>query len=303
MTDTPLQTLWIEAVARGGRPDAAALHDHLRAVHSEHPGFTESCAGQCRDAEGRTSYEWLAEAVTSERHRTVLDLACGSGALLSILDARMSVGTRLMGVDMSPDELALARARLPEGRANLIEGRAQQLEHLGDGSVDAVLCHWALTLMDPVAPVLAEIARVLAPGGRFAAIVDGPMDTAPGYAAVHDLIYGHVQAALPAYGRIELGDPRVRNADDLLNLARAAFSGGAIRVETAVVRLRGPADVVAREAAGFFYAGFTLGTDARGAMLGDLAALLSERDGPAAAVFAMPVNRLVVDLPDVGPTR
>ena len=303
MTDTPLQTSWIEAVARGGIPDATALSDHLRAVHSKHPGFTEACAGQCRDAEGRTSYEWLAEAVATGRHRTVLDLACGSGALLSILDARMSEDTRLMGVDMSPDELALARAQLPERRVELMEGRAQQLEHLRDGSVDAVLCHWALTLMDPVAPVLAEIARVLAPGGRFAAIVDGPMNAAPGYAAVHDLIYGHVQAALPAYGRIELGDPRVRNADDLMKLAEAAFSGGTMRVETTVVCLRGPADVVAREAAGFFYAAFILVPGAREAMLADLAVLLSERNGVAAAEFTMPINRLVVDLPHVSSTK
>jgi len=300
MTEMPLRTPWTETVARGMHPGAAALRAHLRAVHHDHPGFTEACAGQCRDAEGRTSYEWLAEAVEPERHHALLDLACGSGALLSILDARLPSDTRLIGLDMSPDELELARARLPEGRADLIEGRAQHLDSLADGSVDAVLCHWALTLMDPVAPVLAEIARVLAPGGRFAAIVDGPADTAPGYAAVNDLIYGHVQAALPAYGRIELGDPRVRNADDLLTLAGATFSDCALRVETGVVRLRGPADLLAREAAGFFYAAFALDSEARAAMLRDLAALLAERDGAAETVFAMPVNRLVVDLPQAG---
>ncbi|CTQ51254.1 class I SAM-dependent methyltransferase [Jannaschia donghaensis] len=301
MTDTSLRTSWTDTVGRGGTPDAAALRDHLRAVHRANPGFTESCAGQCRDAEGRTTYEWLAQAVTPQRHRSVLDLACGSGALLAILNARLPSGARLLGVDMSPDELALARARLPEGRADLIEGRAQHLDHLGDGSVDAVLCHWALTLMDPVAAVLDEIARVLAPGGRFAALVDGPLDAAPGYRAVHDLIYGHVQAALPAYGRIELGDPRVRSADDLVDLARTAFPFGKINIETNVVRLRGSAEFVAREAAGFFYAAFILTDDARDAMLGDLAALLSDWDIGGETTFAMPVNRLCVDLPDIRP--
>lgn len=291
-----LETPWTRAVSRGASPDAAALRAHLRAVHRDNPGFTESCAGLCRDAQGRTSYEWLAEAVRPERHRAVLDLACGSGALLSILDARLPAETRLLGVDMSPDELALARVRLPAGRASLVEGRAQSLEHLADGSVDAVLCHWALTLMDPVAPVLAEIARVLAPGGRFAALVDGPSEAAPSYAAVHDLIYGHVQAALPAYGRIELGDPRVRDADDLTDLTRAAFPGASVRIETAVVRLEGPPDLVASEAAGFFYAAFALAADARAAMLAELADLLSQ-DGDSRAAFAMPVNRLIVDLP------
>lgn len=302
MTDIPLQTPWVETVAHGMRPDAAALQDHLRAVHRDHPGFTEGCAGQCRDAQGRTSYEWLAEAVSPD-HRSVLDLACGSGALLSILNARVPAQTRMMGVDMSPDELSLARARLPMGRVDLVEGRAQHLDHLEDGSVDVVLCHWALTLMEPVAPVLSEIARILASGGRFAAIVDGPMKSAPGYEAVHDLIYAHVQAVLPAYGRIELGDPRVRTAEDLIDLANAAFTAATIRVESGVVRLTGPADAVAREAAGFFYASFTLVDDAREAMLAELAALLSKNNDAAAVTFAMPINRLAVDLPGSSANR
>ena len=302
MNDMPLQTPWVETVSHGDRPDADALSDHLRTVHRNHPGFTEDCAGQCRDAQGRTSYEWLAEAVSTD-HRSVLDLACGSGALLSILNARVPAITRLMGVDMSPDELALASARLPLGRVDLIEGRAQHLDHLRDASVDVVLCHWALTLMDPVAPVLAEIARVLAPGGRFAAIVDGPMNSAPGYGAVHDLIYAHVQAVLPAYGQIELGDPRVRKAEDLLALSKTAFPGASIRVESSVVRMEGTPDAVAREAAGFFYAGFTLIDDAREAMLVDLATLLSKNNNAGAVTFAMPINRLVVDLLDASGNR
>ena len=295
MNDMPLQTSWVDTVAYGESPDAAALCDHLRAVHRDHAGFTEGCAGQCRDTRGRTSYEWLAEAVSLDQ-RHVLDLACGSGALLSLLSARMPEQTQLTGVDMSPDELSLARARLPKNRVDLIQGQAQHLDHLHNGSVDVVLCHWALTLMDPVAPVLSEISRVLKTGGRFAAIVDGPMNSAPGYEAIHDLIYAHVQAILPAYGQIELGDPRVRNAEDLLALARVAFPGASIRVDSGVVRLAGPANVIAREAAGFFYAGFTLVDDKREAMLVELATLLSKNSDAGVVTFAMPINRLVVDL-------
>jgi len=295
MNDMPLQTPWVETVAHGASPDAAALCDHLRTVHRNHPGFTEACAGQCRDTEGRTSYEWLAQAVSPDP-RHVLDLACGSGALLSLLNARMPKQTKLTGIDMSPDELSLARARLPVDRVSLVQGQAQQLDHLRDGSVDVVLCHWALTLMDPVAPVLSEIARVLGLGGRFAAIVDGPMDSAPGYEAIHDLIYAHVQAVLPAYGQIELGDPRVRTAEDLLALTRTAFPGASIRVDSGVVRLEGLANAVAREAAGFFYAGFTLVDDKREAMLTELATLLSKNSNAGVVTFAMPINRLVVDL-------
>ncbi len=296
MTDAPLRTDWTDTLARGAAPDPEALRAHLRAIHHDHAGFTESCAMRCRDAEGRTSYAWLAEAVEPDRHRVLLDLACGSGPLLQLCHATFPAGMRLIGVDMSPDELALARARLPEGRAQLTEAQAQRLDALGDGSVDVALCHWALTLMDPVAPVLEEVARVLAPGGRFAALVDGPAEAAPGYAAVHDLIYAHVQADLPAYGTVDLGDPRVRSSADLVELARAAFSSASVRVETGVVAMSGPAETLAQEAAGFFYAAFVLAPAARLRMFADLARLLSDMAVAGPPTFAMPINRLVVDL-------
>lgn len=297
MTDTVLHTAWTDMLARGDRPDPAALQAHLRTIHHDHAGFTERCAMRCRDADGRTSYGWLAEAVTPDRHRTVLDVACGSGALLALCHATLPPATRLIGIDMSPDELALARARLPVGRARLAEAQAQRLDFLADGSVDVALCHWALTLMDPVAPVLAEIARVLAPGGRFAALVDGPSAAAPGYTAVHDLIYGHVQTYLPGYGTVDLGDRRVRSTADLVALAEAAFPGALVRVETGVVTMAGPADTLAAEAAGFFYAAFILSQRARARMLADLAALLTALAPDGTPTFAMPINRLVVDLP------
>ena len=295
LDQTPLRSDWTDAVARGAVPDPAALRDHLRRVHRDHAGFTEGCAARCRDARGRTSYEWLAEAVDPERHGCVLDLACGSGALLEVCHRRYPAALELIGVDMSPDELALARARLPASRARLIEGRAQALDALPDGSVDAVLCHWALTLMDPVAPVLAEVARVLSPTGRFAAIVDGPTDAAPGYGAVHDLIYGHVQAELPEYGTTDLGDPRIRTAGSLAALVGEAFPEAAVTVEPNLVSMEGPAERIAEEAAGFFYAAFVLPPAGRAAMLAELAALLSERDPSGTrGRFVMPVNRLVV---------
>ncbi len=296
MLDRPLaRSDWTDAVARGAVPDPAALRDHLRRVHREHPGFTERCAASCRDAHGRSSYEWLAEAVDSRVHAGVLDLACGSGPLLEICHRRFPEALKLIGVDMSPEELALARDRLPASRAELIEARAQALDMLPDGSVDVALCHWALTLMDPVPPVLAEMARVVAPGGRFAAIVDGPMDAAPGYERLHDVIYGYVRAELPEYGDIDLGDPRIREAGSLASLVANAFPDASVTVEPNLVSMQGPAERIAEEAAGFFYAAFVLPPEQRTAMLVELTALVRANDpSGAGGRFVMPINRLVV---------
>jgi len=152
--------------------------------------------------------------------------------------------------------------------------------------------------MDPVTPVLDEVRRVLAPGGRFAALVDGPMEAAPGYAQVHDLIYDHVQAELPGYGEVDLGDPRVRGTDSLSDLVRAAFPDATVTVETGIVAMEGPAAEVAEAAAGFFYAAFILSPARRVRMLAEIAMLLTApeptADGSVQGRFSMPINRLMV---------
>ena len=185
-------SIWTGSLARHKHPNRNALIDHLRTIHQEHAGFTEVCASSCRDRVGRNSYEWLAELVPVNEVSNVLDLACGSGPLLKILFDR-NKNLNLKGIDMSPEELALAKIRLKNSGTSLIETNAQNLRVINDNSIDIVLCHWALTLMDPIDPVLNEVKRVLTHKGQFAAIVDGPMNIAPGYKKVHDLIYSYVQ--------------------------------------------------------------------------------------------------------------
>ena len=103
-----LYSFLTDSLARNLNPDSNALVDHLRTVHQEHAGFTEACASSCRDETGRNSYEWLAELVPDNEGLSVLDLACGSGPLLKILFDR-NKNLNLKGIDMCPEELALAR--------------------------------------------------------------------------------------------------------------------------------------------------------------------------------------------------
>lgn len=292
-----LNSTWTDSLALNQHPDATALLAHLRTVHKRNTGFTETCASTCRDETGRNSYEWLAEVVPDIDDTRVLDLACGSGPLLKILYDRHTK-LQLKGADMSPEELALAKVRLPDNAVDLLELNAQDLTAIKDNSIDVVLCHWALTLMNPIAPVLDEVRRVLSTGGRFAALVDGPMNSAPGYADVHDLIYAYVQAELPSYGEIDLGDPRIRGTDSLSHLVSAAFPEAKVTVESSVVSMEGPVTEMAETAAGFFYAAFILPPKVRRTMLSELSNLLAvskntgdvERKGR----FSMPVNRLLV---------
>ena len=292
-----LKSTWTGSLANNQQPDGKALLAHLKTVHKNNAGFTEKCPSACRDKVGRNSYEWLAEIVPNTDGIRGLDLACGSGPLLKVLYDR-NKNLRLKGVDMCPEELALAKARLPDGVVDLFELKAQNLTAIDDNSIDVVLCHWALTLMNPITPVLNEVSRVLSSGGRFAALVDGPMNAAPKYSDVHNLIYQFVQAKLPKYGEIDLGDPRIRNTDRSKNLLHEAFPDAKVNIETSVVFMEGPVTEVAETAAGFFYASFILPPETRRVMLSELSNLLAiskqngdpERQGR----FSMPINRLVV---------
>ena len=292
-----LNSIWTDSLVRNLHPDSNALVDHLRTVHQEHTGFTEACASSCRDEAGRNSYEWLAEIVPSNECLNVLDLACGSGPLLKILFDR-NKNLNLKGIDMCPEELMLAKKLLINSRVNLIESKAQNLSAINDNSIDIVLCHWALTLMDPIAPVLDEVKRVLNTKGQFAALVDGPMNTAPGYKEVHDLIYSYVQEEIPSYGEIDLGDPRIRGSKSLYDLANKTFPEAKVTIETNVVSLEGPVIQVAEIAAGFFYATFILKPEKRKLMITSLSNILAiskentgaERQGR----FSMPISRLLV---------
>ncbi|MEU6540786.1 class I SAM-dependent methyltransferase [Streptomyces sp. NPDC047000] len=90
-----------------------------------------------------------------------LDAACGTGRHTAYLHR---LGHRVTGVDASPEMLARARERLPD--VDFHEADLHRLP-LPDNAVDTVVCALALTHIPDLAPVLAEFARVLRPGGHL----------------------------------------------------------------------------------------------------------------------------------------
>ena len=73
-------------------------------------------------------------------------------------------GHIVTGVDQSPEMLDLAREKVPGGR--FLPGDLLSLP-LDDGSVDAAVCALALVHVADVAAAIAELARVVRPGGRI----------------------------------------------------------------------------------------------------------------------------------------
>ena len=89
----------------------------------------------------------------------VLDLACGTGDLCRELRAS---GLAPVGVDLSFGMLAAARTSAP-----LVQGDALRLP-VRDAAGDGVTCGFALRNLVALPPFLAELARVVRPGGRIA---------------------------------------------------------------------------------------------------------------------------------------
>jgi len=121
---------------------------------------------------------------------TALDAACGTGRHAAYL---ASLGHQVIGVDASPQMLAVARAKVPA--ADFREGDLHRLP-VPDNQVDLVVCTLALAHVPDVAPVLAEFARVLRPGGHLV-IADSRMD----YRVVVRLTDGR-HGYLPHYNRV-----------------------------------------------------------------------------------------------------
>ncbi len=99
----------------------------------------------------------------------VLDLGSGAGMDVFLAAQRVGPTGRVLGVDMTPQMIARARANAELRGVSNVEFREGRLEALplDDASVDAATSNCVINLVPDKRRVFAEIARVLRPGGRL----------------------------------------------------------------------------------------------------------------------------------------
>ena len=151
-----------------GRAEARAFYDNF-GPRQDRQAFYEDAALDRLLAEG-----------AFEETRSVAELGCGTGRFAEILLAeKLPPDASYLGVDLSPNMIALARTRLARfgERAQVRVTEGEPSVPLADGAVDRFVTNYVLDLlpMIEIDAVLAEAHRVLAPGGRLCAtgLTDG----------------------------------------------------------------------------------------------------------------------------------
>jgi SAM-dependent methyltransferase len=175
----------------------------------------------------RTAAVWQVLRRELDRHAgrelTVLDVGGGTGGFAVPL---AQAGHAVTVVDASPDALAALTRRAADAavadRVRAVQGDGDALASLVDpASVDLILCHAVLEVVDRPADVVSAVAAALRPGGAVSLLVAGRAAAILGRA-----VNGHLRAASALVndpdGRAGARDTRRYDAETAADLLRSA---------------------------------------------------------------------------------
>lgn len=141
----------------------------------------------------------LAERLGVQEGSRVLDVGCGTGRLALWLAERVGVTGLVAGIDPLEERITIARSR--GGAVRFEVGQAEDLRAFEDASFDVVCMSSVLHWVEDKAKALAEVRRVLRPGGRLGATTL-PHELAR--AGTVGLVLGPLLAREPYAGRVDL---------------------------------------------------------------------------------------------------
>jgi SAM-dependent methyltransferase len=178
---------------------------------------------------------WLLDALQLAPGTTVLELAAGTGEFSLRMAERVRPGGMVLCTDRRTDAVAKAQANASAAEAAEVDARVVDMldVELPDASVDAVICRWGLMFAVPTEKALAEMCRVLRPGGWLALATWGDPECNP-----------WTTLADQAIRQLGLVPPDRQAPGEMLSLADAARLGallteaGFVSIATAEVPVR-----------------------------------------------------------------
>lgn len=105
----------------------------------------------------------ILQALGEEPFESVLDVGCGSGELLSLIERHHPRARGLAGADLSPDQVERNRKRLPRAEFFALDIQRAALER----TFDLVVCSEVIEHLDDQRAAVAHLARMVRPGGRL----------------------------------------------------------------------------------------------------------------------------------------
>jgi len=172
---------------------------------------------------------------------SVLDVATGTAAVA--IELVRQHGCRVVGLDQSPEMLSGARGRIEAAglsdRITLVEGGAEQLP-FPDGAFDALTFTYLIRYVEEPAATLAELARVVRPGGIMAGLEFGlPRGVWRPLWELYVRVGLPVSGAVISHGWREVGSflgPSIRELHDRLPIAKQVGLWGEAGLEDVRVR-------------------------------------------------------------------
>ncbi len=120
-----------------------------------------------------------------------LDVACGTGIVARHAAQRVGPDGEVIGVDLNPGMLTVAREVSGSPSIRWEEASADALP-LPDASIDVACCQQGVQFLADREAALAELHRVVVPGGRLALSACRPLDHQPGYVPLVSALRRHV---------------------------------------------------------------------------------------------------------------
>jgi ubiquinone/menaquinone biosynthesis C-methylase UbiE len=203
-------------------------HKHVETEYAKHANYYDERWARYNHASCSATLNALGQYTKHAKHSkplSMLDIACGTGLLLSQLHALQPAGN-LFGIDLSEPMLMKARQRLGPD-VDLQQAKAEQLP-FADGQFDVALCNSAAQYFTDLPVFFSEAWRVLRPGGELILTVWAKDTTLASlhyrwlgwrHPAIHDVLTSSAYARQLAAAGFTVADAHRYSAGPLWQLA------------------------------------------------------------------------------------